>query len=169
MKQIHFDEGIREYAVNGDESRVIRVHISDLNLGKRVNDLEAEIARIGEKYRSIGEPTAEELYQLDCDVRDIINTAFGCDVCTAAFGTVNCCSPVQDGKIMAEGFVQALCAQIRSDIAETQRNHPPRQEVQAYLSDQEDVQEAAAESLPIIIREMTPEQRSELLRALSKA
>jgi len=116
MKNLNFDSGIREYAVNGDESRVIRICVTDMNLPKRISDAENEINALHEKYAAIGHPDAQHLYELDRDVRGIIDRAFGKGVSETAFGNINCCSPVSENVLLFEGFVNALSAQIKTDI-----------------------------------------------------
>ena len=43
MKSINFDEGYKNYAVNGDEKRIVRVRVTDINLLKRVEAALTEI------------------------------------------------------------------------------------------------------------------------------
>lgn len=119
MKNLNFDSGIREYAVNGDEYRVIRICVTDMNLPKRISDAETEINALHDKYAQIKNPDAQQLYELDRDVRGVIDKAFGKGVSDTAFGTVNCCSPVGADKLLFEGFVTALAAQIKADIEAT--------------------------------------------------
>lgn len=160
MQNLTFDDGVRSYAVNGDESRVIRVCVTDMNLGKRIAELEQQMPALDAKYRSLTDPTAEQLAELDRDIRGLINTAFGADVCTPAFGETNCCSPVgADGHMLFTGFLEALTAQIRAEIAKLPAPKP-RAEVQAYLED------TAAPVMPDISA-LTPEQRRALLAELT--
>ena len=137
MKNLNFDSGIREYAINGDESRVIRICVTDMNLGKRIADCENDVEQIAEKYGSIEHPDMEQLFELDREVRAVVDKAFGAGVSETAFGTVNCCSPVGGGKLLFEGFVTALAAQIKADVqaAAQQRVRP---EVAAYLPEHTD-------------------------------
>lgn len=116
MQSLNFNSGIREYAVNGDESRVIRICVTDMNLPKRISELESEIDRIRETYSDIAHPDAQQLYDLDREVRGIIDKAFGRGVSETAFGTVNCCSPVGENELLCTGFITALSAQIKADI-----------------------------------------------------
>lgn len=166
MKSLNFDSGIREYAVNGDESRVVRVNITDLNLGKRLEDLSADFERMKQKYQTIDTPNAQQLYEMDCDIRAMLNAAFDSDICTPAFGGANCCSPVGNGRMLCEGFVDALLAQVKADIAEI-RPAPakPRPAVQAYLEDPQPVMQPVIPGSPVI-GELTPEQKRALIAQL---
>lgn len=162
MKSIQFDTGIREYAINGDERCTIRIAITDMNLGKRIAQMQQRADAVAEAYRGITEPTAEQLAALDEDVRGLINGTFGTDVCTAAFGSVNCCSPVAGGRLLFEGFLTALTEQIRSDLAEI-RPAAPRPAVSAYLDDLQPAQPALPD-----VSALTQEQRDALRRQLSE-
>ena len=161
MKALSFDDGIREYAANGDESRIIRICITDINLYKRVADLESEIDRVSETCRGIGDMTPDQISELDCEVKSIINRAFGSDVCTPAFGAVNCLSPVSDGQLLCAVFIKALAKQIREDVAEIQKNAKPlRAEAAQYIDDDEPAQVPDISAL-------TDEQRKALMQQLS--
>lgn len=161
MKQIQFDSGIREYGINGDDSRVIRIMISDMNLGKRIADLESRVSELADKYRAVQDPDAEQLAALDRDVRSIINEAFNSDICTPAFGATNCCSPVAGGKMLFEGFLAALTEQVKADIAELKPS-APRPEVAAYLEDRNPAEPARQ----IDISALSDEQRRALVSEL---
>lgn len=155
MKQIIFDSGIKEYAVNGDENNVIRINAADLNLGKRLSDMQGEIEELQEKYRNIDDPTAEELYELDTEIRRIIDTAFGTDVSSHAFGNVNCCSPTGSGKLLFESFTEAFMPILAADIEAINRDKTEiRPEVKKYLKDKETT-------------EFTEEQKRRLLELLA--
>lgn len=160
MQNLNFDDGVRSYAVNGDEGRVVRVCVTDMNLGKRIAELEQQIPALEAKYRGMTDPTPEQLAALDADIRSLINGAFGADVCTPAFGQTNCCSPVgADGHMLFTGFLAALTEQIRAEIEKLPKP-APRAEVQQYLDD------IPAPALPDISA-LTPEQRQALLAELN--
>lgn len=40
MQSINFNTGYKEYAINGDDSKTIRVNISDLNIPARVDEVQ---------------------------------------------------------------------------------------------------------------------------------
>lgn len=130
MKSIDFSTGVREYAINGDENNTVKVMISDLNILDRISGMESRLSELSEKFRDM---TAGQVREMDMEVRDIINTAFGSDVCTAAFGHVNSCSPLDGGKLLFEGFVESLAAMVRSEIESMDLERSPRPEVERYL------------------------------------
>ena len=44
MQSINFDTGYKTYAVNGDESNVIRINVADLSIKSRIKEMYARIA-----------------------------------------------------------------------------------------------------------------------------
>lgn len=165
MEQIRFDDGVREFGINGDDGRVIRVCLTDMNLPGRIAVMEDRIGEIADRIRAKSDPTPELLMQLDRDVRQILNDAFGSDICTAAFGTANCCSPVAGGKLMMQGFVEALSARIRAELDALNASEKPlRPEVTAYLDDSTET--ANADSLLAGIAACSDAEREKILRAL---
>lgn len=115
MKTINFDNGVREYALNGDEKNVIRVNVSDVNLMHRLAQLENKVNEMLGGAQS-GELTGEALFKLDTELKAAVNEAFGADICTPAFGAVNCLSPVSDGRTIFESFFEAFLPAIKEDI-----------------------------------------------------
>lgn len=115
MKSINFNSGIREYAINGDESNVIRVPL-DLNIMDRMVRIGSEVAEIAKQYAS-KKPTPADFAQFDARVREKLNEAFGTDICTPAFGNINCLSPVDaDGTMLFQAFFDAFLPQFKADL-----------------------------------------------------
>lgn len=168
MQSINFDDGFKEYDINGDESRVIRVNVTDFNILSRRDKAIPEIERIGrEMAESSGAP--EELAEFDRRFREQINFIFGTDVCTAAFGATHCMSIVSDGSMLFTGFVEALMAQVEKDmgvnISGFRLNMNGKDRTEQYISP---VIASDNEEQSDPIEGMTPEEKDELLRKLIK-
>lgn len=136
MKPINFDEGYKSYAVNGDESRVIKVRICDFNLLKRIEAAMSEIESLKEKYS--GKLDEKTMIEFDSSVRQLINKAFDADICTNAFGNANICTVVSSGKLMFEAFFEAFVPILKADINAVVMNRKMKQpelrpEVQKYI------------------------------------
>ena len=135
MQSIIFDDGYRNYAVNGDENRVVRVHVADLNLKSRLEEMLLKIDLLAKKYGD--KIDVEQLTEADAELRPLINFGFGTDVCTPAFGTANLFSPVGDGTPLYQNFLDAFVPVVTENIKEvTQKIRP---EVQKYLPKSPDV------------------------------
>lgn len=118
MQSISFEEGYKEFCINGDESRVIRFNPADYGIVERFNKAKktiyAEIDKI-EKDISIKadgapEDETEEAARLLSDLRELINSQvdyiFGSPVSESAFGVQSPISTVK-GKFLFERFIEA--------------------------------------------------------------
>ena len=114
MKSINFDEGYKRYIINDDESRVIRINVTDLGLKKRLEDAAANVSAALE---SIGdEPTFEQAYEVDAIIRKELDDALGQGVCDTVFGRANVLSPLEGGGTLIQSFFDAFLPAIREDI-----------------------------------------------------
>lgn len=173
MKSINFDEGYKTYAVNGDESRVIKIRISDFNLIKRVEAALTETESLKEKYS--GKPDENAMIEFDSNVRKIIDKAFDSDVCANAFGDANICTVVSGGKLLFESFFEAFMPILKSDVSAALMNRKVRQpelrpEVQKYIADTETapiagLAEPYKPALPDVSR-LTPDEKRALIAQL---
>lgn len=173
MKSINFDEGYKTYAVNGDESRTVKIKITDFNLLKRVEAAMTEIESFKEKYN--GKPNENTLLELDSSIRQIIDKAFDSDICSVAFGNSNIFSVVGNGKYLFEAFFEAFMPILESDIRNvvmTKKVNQPdiRPEVQKYI-DTPKIAPIAGLAEPykrdfLDVSQLTPEEKRELLTQL---
>lgn len=134
MQSINFDEGYKTYAINGDESRVIKVQVTDLNLPKRAQDAMAELQACYDKYDNI---TADDLVTLDKEFREVINKVFNSDICTTAFGEANIASPLDNGEPLCVHFFKAFMPILEEEISKTAESYKARPEVEQYLDGKE--------------------------------
>ena len=61
MQSINFATGIKEYAVNGDESNVIRINVSDMNIAARFREHIDMFDKIESDIAANGNPTPEKM------------------------------------------------------------------------------------------------------------
>ena len=174
MKSIQFSTGVREYAINGDESNVIRINIADMNLPSRMKAVDKKLDELSAEF---GEQpvTPETAAEFDTRLRAIMNEAFGTDICTPAFGSMNCMTPVDaEGTPLWQAFFRAFMAQIREDIAAMRSQQPAvptvSPKVQQYVSSAPTpaVHPVVGMSNPnsLDISALTPEQKHRLIAAL---
>lgn len=116
MQNINFDDGYKRYILNGDESKVIRVNVTDFNILDRYTKAQADMQALIADMQAKKDATPEEIADYDKRIRDNINYIFGTDVCTAAFGTANCMSVVSNGSMLFESFLNALIPQVQEDM-----------------------------------------------------
>lgn len=101
MQSINFNSGnYKEYAINGDENRVIRINVSDVGIITRIQDAMSKADNIAEEVseREKNEDRTQLLKEYDQRAREMVNDIFGSNVCTAALGSVNVFSMASNGK-----------------------------------------------------------------------
>lgn len=119
MQSINFDKGYKTYAVNGDENNVIKINVGDHNLRARMKELPVRLSVIEDKYKNIENITEEQCVEADKAVRAEMNYAFGTDIATPVFGSLNCLTVLPDsGKSVAQSFLEALMPIIKNDVDE---------------------------------------------------
>ena len=124
MNSLNFDEGYTELAINGDESRILRLNLADSDLIVRfydaMNELEKIATEVNEiKLRNDGSAKdfekIEILKDLTNKVREKIDYALNTNACEIAFGNQSPLSLVK-GKYLFEGFLDALKPFIEKEI-----------------------------------------------------
>lgn len=129
MESLKFDEGFREYDINGDKSRIVRFRV-DPNLKERIEKAMADIEQLRAKY---GNMKGDDLYKAGVEFREIINRAFDSDICTPAFGNASPFAIVGGGKMLYEAFLEALLPALEKEFRAVQTETRP--EVKKYLGE----------------------------------
>lgn len=171
MKSIQFSTGVREYAINGDESNVIRINIADMNLPARMKAVGRKLDELSAEFDELL-VTPETAAEIDARIRALMNEAFGTDICTPAFGSTNCMTPVDaEGTTLWQAFFRAFMAQIREDIA-AMRPQQPAVPTVSTTNVQQYVRSAPApvaemhDATSLDLSALTPEQKHRLITAL---
>lgn len=121
MNNLSYNVGYKEYSINGDESRILRISTSDMNIITRMDKAEKELQKIADKCKSTTADNAiETLSYLDNEVRKQINYVFDGDVSDIIFGNTNCIS-LAGGKPIFENFLEAVLPVIKEDISTEQK------------------------------------------------
>lgn len=136
MKSINFDEGYKEYAINNDPSRVIKIRVADIGLLDRVKKASADMEKLFAKYKNA--PDLDEMSAFDKEFRELLNTAFGSDICTPVFGNSSVMSLTSSGNYLFSEFMNAFLPVLEADIKAavmTQKINAPeiRPEVKKYV------------------------------------
>lgn len=134
MKSIRFDEGYKEYMVNDDPSRVIRLRL-DPNMIERY---ERAAEKLEEYERTFGELDVDNMSRFDSELRELINSAFGTDICTPAFGEASLFTPTSGGEPLFMAFFNSFLPELEKDIRAVTANTGSdktqvRPQVQKYL------------------------------------
>ena len=159
MKSIKFSTGAKRYALNDDETNVITVNVNDVNIPKRMKECQKTLDSIQAEFKSIGEPTPEQLFEYDKRIKEAIDFAFGTDVSSHAFGEMNCLSPTVSGRLLFVEFFDAFLPVVLEDIKAFSKNVNPKvsKKVEAYTTFDE-----PEEKKPFDINSLTDKQRAYL-------
>ena len=125
MTSINFDEGYKEYLINGDESRVIRVDTADygiLTRTSKANDaiqarMKSTDIEIGTDGRALtdDDTAIAEVEALEAFIREQVDFIFDAPVSDIAFGNKNALS-TRKGVTLYERFINALMPIIEKDL-----------------------------------------------------
>lgn len=127
MQNISFNDGYKEFSINNDETRVIRINPSDFSLIERFNtaleNIEKELSTLGEdvKLDANGEPVeqlreaAAQVTKSRLYINEQIDFIFNSPVSHAAFGNQ---SPLSSpgGIPLVERFLNAIGPVINETI-----------------------------------------------------
>lgn len=116
---LKFNDGFKEFAVNGDGNRIVRFNPCDFAIVERANASAKRLEKIEEKYKNAESENAEDFEKIaaecNADIRAEINVVFGNDVCTPAFGDTNCLS-LAGGSPIFENFLNAMLDIVKKEM-----------------------------------------------------
>lgn len=170
MQSINFNSGnYKEYAINGDENRVIRINVSDVGIITRIQDAMSKADNIAEEVseREKNEDRTQLLKEYDQRAREMVNDIFGSDVCTAALGSVNVFSVASNGKPVLVNFLEALLVVVQEiKSAQTAAQIKLEEKVEKYTAPVIAHQHIAQPA--VNVAELSDEDKKALLRELLK-
>lgn len=123
---LNFDEGYKEYTINNDPERVIRVNTSDFGILTRFGEAYANIQARMDEWNKKQDPEKKENIYLDQlqDMADYVNKQidyiFNGEVSGIVFGNQSCLSMVK-GVPLYERFINAILPVIESDLEEERK------------------------------------------------
>lgn len=121
MESLKFDEGYKEYMINDNPDRVIRINPSDLNMWQRCMDEMEKLGHVKDELQGnvklledgTVDPTDEnasaEWKKAEQGVKDCFNAIFNADVYDILFNGQSPFSPVKGGKICFLYTLVDLC------------------------------------------------------------
>lgn len=116
---LKFNDGFKEFAVNGDENRIVKFNPCDFAIMERINASVKRLEQIEAKYKEAQKENSDNFektaVECDADIRSEINAVFGGDVCTPAFGKANCLS-LAGGNPIFENFLNAMIPIIEKEV-----------------------------------------------------
>lgn len=128
MKDLSFDEGYKEFSINGDENRVIRFNPSDLAIIKRLEEAKNKISESmaikddieldneGKPVNSL-ENYSKIINHIDNVIKDQINYIFDNNVADVVFGNQSPLANIK-GKPLYERFMESVMPEIKKAVEE---------------------------------------------------
>lgn len=132
---IVFDEGYKEFSINGDPTRKIKFNPADASIIERLDKVRKEI---GQKVAELDSVKTEEndlegyaklVEKANNMVKEMINSIFNADVADIVFNEQSPLSIV-NGKTLAERFLTAVVPIIQTEIEE--QNKKSKTKVEKY-------------------------------------
>lgn len=162
MQSINFNSGnYKEYAINGDENRVIRINVSDVGIITRIQDAMSKADNIAEEVseREKNEDRTQLLKEYDQRAREMVNDIFG---------SVNVFSVASNGKPVLVNFLEALLVVVVQEIksAQTAAQIKLEEKVEKYTAPVIAHQHIAQPA--VNVAELSDEDKKALLRELLK-
>ena len=122
MESLKFNEGYKEYMINDDPDRVIRINPSDLNMWQRCMDEMEKLGHVKDELQGnvklledgTVDPTDENAsaeWKKDC-----FNAIFNADVYDTLFNGQSPFSPVKGGKLLFESVMDGLMPIIKKNM-----------------------------------------------------
>lgn len=117
---ILFDDGRKEYTINNDPSRVIRVNPGDFGLLDRISAGERKLNEIAQMHLNLSDDsTTEEITsatrELDVAVRELLDGMFDYPVSDVVFGHASSVALI-GGKLFVQCFLDAFLPILTADI-----------------------------------------------------
>lgn len=120
MRNLQINTGIKEFAINDDESKVLKINTADIQIAQRMKKSEKELNQIAEECLKIDENMSVDdsidlLDKYDKKVKTTLDYIFNTNVSEVVFGNMNCLS-ICDGKPVFQNFLEAIMPEIETDI-----------------------------------------------------
>lgn len=133
---IEFDDGFREYTINGDPNKVIRIDTADYDLITRADTARKNIEQAVKKYDNIkinpdgsancsDEEAIAAVTDLSNVIREQMNYIFNADVSSTVFGNASPLS-TRKGIPLYERFFNAVIPIIEKDLSEENKQAQKR-------------------------------------------
>ena len=127
--ELIFDEGFKEFNINGDPGRVIRFNPTDISIIERAQKVKKEIGeevkRLDKLEINDDEAVAKAVEEVNKIIKEKINYIFGSDVSETVFGVQ---SPLAsaNGITLAERFIAAAIPVIQKEIEDEDKKSKAR-------------------------------------------
>lgn len=121
----NFEDGVKEYAINGDESRILRVNVSDANLLPRLYDSFVKAQDMVKNLKTynpegftleVAKEGVDRITEVDQFIRKGFDEVFYSGAAEVVFGKTNVLAFVGNGDTLYESFMTAFIAVMEKEI-----------------------------------------------------
>lgn len=129
MHELNIATGLKEYNING--KCTVLFNPTDLNFINRVFDAFNELDKKNEEYRKAVENETDgvKIFKIartmDADMRQMIDSALGCDVCSPVFGDISVYASA-DGLPLWANLMLAIIDEMDDAFAAEKKASNPR-------------------------------------------
>lgn len=119
MSNISFETGVKEYTINNDPDRVLRINMADENI---LPNLKASFDRCKEQIKKMGkenptpEETLAEISEIDNYIRSEFDRVLYPGASETVFGNMNLMTLTDSGTTVYENFMRVFIDLISSDM-----------------------------------------------------
>lgn len=128
---LNFDEGVKEYEINGDPNRKLKVNMADIGIIDRMQSalekMQAEFKNLNIDLNSDGESSNKEekvvayVRELNKKLRDSIDEIFYAGASDAIFWIQNPLSTASNGATIYENFIEAFTKILEPELKKAQK------------------------------------------------
>lgn len=111
MNSLNFDEGYKELAINGDETRVIKINPLDVSMFKRYDEVKEEIDKAIEMSKDF-----ENKEKAETIIKEKIEYVLNAKCCDIVFGSQSIFSPCS-GQFLFMNFLNAVLDYSKAEYA----------------------------------------------------
>ena len=125
MARLQINTGTKSYEIEDENGKLlgtIIIYPNDFNLGKRVKDAEKKILALVESAELIAndesksnEDVANDIYDLDCKIKEQLDYMFNNNVSETVFKGLNCLN-LNKGKYFIERFIEMIVPVITKEL-----------------------------------------------------
>lgn len=121
MQNISFDEGFKEFSINGDESRVIRFNPKDLGILTRMESTLSDFNDLEKKMKESNEDNFLEAFKdVELSIKEKINSIFNSNVYDVIFNGQSPLALIK-GEFLFMSVINAIIPIIEKEIKAEQK------------------------------------------------
>lgn len=121
MQNISFDEGFKEFSINGDASRVIRFNPKDLGILTRMESTLSDFNDLEKKMKESNEDNFLEAFKdVELSIKEKINSIFNSDVYDVIFNGQSPLALIK-GEFLFMSVINAIIPIIEKEIKAEQK------------------------------------------------